>query len=46
MKKINFSENAWKAAGKLVKHEAKRADAGWPPACVGILHQPKRPTKK
>lgn len=33
-------------AGKLAKAEAARAKSGWPPACAGILHQPKRPTKK
>ena len=32
-------------AGKLAKAEAARAKSGWPPACAGILHQPKRPTK-
>lgn len=33
-------------AGKLAKAEAARAKSGWPPACAGILHQPKRPAKK
>ena len=28
------------------KAEAARAKSGWPPACAGILHQPKRPAKK
>lgn len=46
MKKTNLNDSVLRAAGKLVKLEAKRVDAGWPPACVGILHQPKRPTKK
>ncbi len=33
-------------AGKLVKAEGARAKSGWPPACAGLLHQPKRPVKK
>ena len=33
-------------AGKLAKAEAARAKSGWPPACAGILHQPKHPAKK
>ena len=33
-------------AGKLAKFEAEKVNKGWPPACGGILHQPKRPAKK
>ncbi len=33
-------------AGKIAKKEAVKAKSGWPPACAGILHQPKRPAKK
>lgn len=32
--------------GSVLKHEAKKVDMGWPPACMGILYQPKRPVKK
>lgn len=35
-----------KMAGKLAKAEAKKTNAGWPPPCIGFLHQPKRPVKK
>lgn len=31
--------------GKIVKMEAVKVNLGWPPACAGILHQPKRPAK-
>lgn len=33
-------------AGKIAKMEAVKTNSGWPPACAGILHQPKRPAKK
>lgn len=46
MKKSSLNTGILKAAGKLVKLETKRVDAGWPPLCVGLLHQPKRPIKK
>lgn len=32
-------------AGKVAKAEAGRAKSGWPPACAGFVHQPKRPEK-
>ncbi len=35
-----------KVAGKIVRAEAKKVEAGWPPPCIGFLHQPKRPVKK
>lgn len=35
-----------KLAGKVAKLEAAKTNAGWPPACAGILHQPKRPARK
>lgn len=33
-------------AGKIARIEAVKTNSGWPPACAGILHQPKRPAKK
>ena len=33
-------------AGKIAKMEAVKTNSGWPPACAGFLHQPKRPAKK
>ncbi len=47
MKKDNRKESQiLKAAGKIVKMEAKRVNSDWPPICAGFLHQPKRPCKK
>lgn len=31
---------------KIAHNEAERARWGWPPICMGISHQPKRPKKK
>lgn len=32
-----------KTLSKVTKHEAKVNLYGWPPRCMGIFHQPKRP---
>lgn len=46
MKTKKTGSQVLELAGKLAKREAIRAKSGWPPICAGILHQPKRPSKK
>ena len=46
MKKAKKGNMMLELAGKIAKREAVKTKSGWPPACAGILHQPKRPTKK
>ena len=31
---------------EIVWKEIERGEGIWPPQCIGILHQPKRPTSK
>lgn len=44
--KKNMKKRVLKAVGKIVEFEANTMDAGWPPRCAGLIHQPKRPKKK
>lgn len=32
-----------KLTGKIVKRDVRVIEQGWPPMCVGFLHQPVRP---
>lgn len=32
--------------GKKLKTDVKHMEAGWPPICIGLLHQPKCPERK
>ena len=42
MKKI-LKRDLMKFTGKILKTMVDREQEKWPPHCVGILHQPKRP---
>ena len=33
-------------SGKLMEKFVKKEETKWPPHCVGIFHQPKRPANK
>jgi cyclic lactone autoinducer peptide len=46
MKEKKTGSHILDLAGKIAKREAVKTNSGWPPACAGILHQPKRPVKK
>lgn len=41
MKKID--EKVLKAVERLMRNEAVQSSGKFPPICLGILHQPKRP---
>ncbi len=40
-----FKERVLKTVVKMAEFEANVSNAKWPPTCVGLLHQPKRPKK-
>ena len=37
---------ALKVVEKIVRNEAEKVWDGYPPICMGITHQPKRPKRK
>lgn len=41
-----FGDLALKLVKKITRNEAERVKQGWPPICMGIGHQPKRPQKE
>lgn len=41
-----LKEKAIKVSGKLMEKFVKKEETKWPPRCVGIFHQPKRPANK
>ena len=41
-----LKEKAIKVSGKLMEKFVKKEETKWPPHCVGIFHQPKRPANK
>lgn len=43
MKANSKKDSVLKLVSYVVKHEANANSKGWPPACTGFLHQPKRP---
>ena len=38
--------NVLKTVNKATKKMVERRNATWPPECIAILHQPKRPSVK
>lgn len=44
--KRSFKEKVIKAMVKVAEYEANAVNTNWPPICLGLLHQPKRPKKK
>lgn len=35
-----------KGIEKIVSKEVEKMEKSWPPLCIGLLHQPKRPKKR
>lgn len=46
MNKAGLKNNVLKVVEKVSRVEFEKNCFGWPPVCVGIYHQPKRPSKK
>ena len=44
--KSNIENKILKVVQVIVKSEVERNSNKWPPTCMGILHQPKRPCGK
>ena len=44
--KSNMENKILKIVQNIVRVEVERNSNKWPPTCMGILHQPKRPSKK
>ena len=44
--KSNIENKILKVVQVIVKSEVERNSNKWPPTCMGILHQPKRPGDK
>lgn len=44
--KKTIAKKVLKAVEKVARHEITRSNSEWPPHCMGIYHQPKRPTKR
>lgn len=42
--KINVK--ALRVVEKIIRNEVEKVRCGWPPICMGISHQPKRPKRK
>lgn len=46
MSEKNFLKNiGLKFVSEVIKHETKRESLQWPPVCLGLIYQPKRPKK-
>lgn len=45
-KKGNFAKRVLSTIEKIARNEISENLYGWPPHCMGIYHQPKRPKKK
>lgn len=45
MKKGKNSNLVLKVIEKIARHEVKNIQNIWPPVCMGIYHQPKRPKR-
>lgn len=44
--KEKISVKALRIVERILRNEAEKVNYGWPPICVGISHQPKRPKRK
>ena len=45
MKHEKIQKDIIVVTGKILKSIAWKEQNKWPPCCIGILHQPKRPKK-
>lgn len=43
MKKSDLKTNVLKALEVVARKQVEKNNSEWPPACMGIFHQPKRP---
>lgn len=43
MKKENMGKQVLKLVEKVARNEIETIVYAWPPKCIGIYHQPKRP---
>lgn len=43
---MNKKQNMLKLIEELARIKQEEDSKRWPPPCVGLLHQPKRPVKK
>jgi cyclic lactone autoinducer peptide len=46
MRKSNVKKNVLKVVEKVISLEVEKNNSMWPPLCMGIYHQPKRPIKR
>lgn len=46
MKKQKIKKVLLHTIGRFAEHEANIHSTGWPPPCMGIVYQPKRPKRK
>ena len=44
--KEKISIKALRVVEKITHNEVEKVKRGWPPICIGISHQPKRPKRK
>lgn len=45
-RKEKISIKALRVVERVARNEVEKVRYGWPPICVGIGHQPKRPKRK
>lgn len=45
-RKEKISIKALRVVEKVARNEVEKVRCGWPPICMGIGHQPKRPKRK
>lgn len=44
--KEKLSIKALRVVEKITRNEVEKVRYGWPPLCMGISHQPKRPKRQ
>ena len=44
--KEKISVKALRIVERIIRNEVEKVSCGWPPICLGISHQPKRPKRK
>ncbi|MCM1083970.1 MAG: cyclic lactone autoinducer peptide [Clostridium sp.] len=45
-RKEKVSIKALRVVERVARNEVEKVRCGWPPICMGIGHQPKRPKRK
>lgn len=40
---VKMKERIFNISGKVLQNKVEKEKNKWPPHCMGILHQPKRP---